>query len=183
MGDEAIWGIHTGRPRGSTEGEQQGLIPQMDETFKGGIVAIGWPEVGDLGNLPADREAFRQRLAESAADRLPRSIAADATTLLAFVHEARIGDFIVYRSPISNDIMVGRVTGPYYHDPNAHQEYVNRRKVSWARRMPIDAFSPDARKALGQQRSFFRLKHHAEEYRVALEHPAEGWSRFQPARQ
>lgn len=179
MGDETVWGIHTGRPRGSVQSEQHALTVQMDELFKGGTVAIGWPQLGDLSDVPADREAFKQRFAEVNSDQPSRSIAADATTLLAFVHEAQIGDFIVYRSPITNDIRVGRIVGPYHHDPDADHDYVNRRQVRWARRVPVDAFSVEARKALGQQRSFFRLKDHAEEYRAVLEHPAEGWTRPQ----
>lgn len=161
-----VWGIHTGRPRGSKASEQRVLAAEMDRVFKGaggrGTIAVGWPEMGDIGALPPDAEAFKRRLAEVHPDASAQSIANDAATLLAFVHEAKVGDIVVWRSGETRDVWIGHIRGAYAHVPDAHDEYVNRRAVSWRPPQAATDFSKEALRSLGQQRSFFRVKNELE---------------------
>ncbi len=59
--DASVWGLHTGRPRGHSREIHQRLELQTDKLFKQGYVALGWPQLGDLGALAADRETFKQQ--------------------------------------------------------------------------------------------------------------------------
>lgn len=59
--DASVWGLHTGRPRGQSREIHQQLELQTDKLFKQGYVALGWPQLGDLSALAADREAFKQQ--------------------------------------------------------------------------------------------------------------------------
>ncbi len=170
METAVVWGIHTGRPRGSKASEQRVLAAEMDRVFKGaggrGTIAVGWPEIGDLSALPADPEELKRRLLEIHPDAKPQSIANDAATLLAFVHEASEGDIVVWRSGETRDVWIGHIRGPYAYLPDAHDEYVNRRAVSWRPPQAASDFSKEALRSLGQQRSFFRVKSE-EEFRQA----------------
>lgn len=170
MDSIAVWGIHTGRPKGAKESEQRTAAAEADRVFKGsggrGTIAVGWPEVGDLGSLPADLAAFEERVGSAMEGATPRAIATDAATLFAFAREAKEGDIVVWRSAESNDVWVGRIRGGYEYVPDGHGDYVNRRAVSWQPPRATSEFSKEALRALGQHRSFFRVTNATEEFRL-----------------
>lgn len=166
-----VWGIHTGRPRGTKESEQRVLAAEVDRAFKGtggrGTIAVGWPEAGDLRSLSPEPAAFERRVGEIHEGASPQTIANDAATLFAFACEAKEGDIVVWRSAETNDVWIGRIRGGYEHVPDAHGGYVHRRAVSWRPPRPTTDFSKEALRSLGQQRSFFRVKNATEEFRRA----------------
>lgn len=82
--ETTIWGIHAGE------------LGQADGLFKKNYVALGWSQMGDLGMLPADREAFKKKVAETYPDSKPGAIPDNAGQLFRFVHEMKPGDLIVY---------------------------------------------------------------------------------------
>ncbi len=47
-----VWGVHMPLKLGTAPVEQS-------------YAAIGWPEVGDLGAIPQNREAFKKRVAQT----------------------------------------------------------------------------------------------------------------------
>ncbi len=51
MSEKTVWGIHAGKT-----GDADSLF------IKKNFVALGWLEMKDIGKLPADREAFKQRV-------------------------------------------------------------------------------------------------------------------------
>ena len=52
-----LWGIHAGR------------TGEADELFlRNNVIAIGWVPMGNLGELPPDREAFKTRVVERFSD-------------------------------------------------------------------------------------------------------------------
>jgi len=60
MSDITIWGIHAGKT-----GDADTLF------LKKHLIGLGWTKVGDLSSLPADREAFKARVAESYPEKKP----------------------------------------------------------------------------------------------------------------
>jgi restriction system protein len=166
-----VWGIHAGRPRGASDAVHRALEEETDRLFSSGVIAIGWPEVGDLRELTCDRDSFKQRLRETNPSLTPGAVAIDATTLLVFACEARVGDIVVWRPRLRTEVRIGRITSDYLFEPDSHEEYVHRRRVSWARLLRPTDFSDSARRAVGQQRSFFPIKNHQHEFleRVAVD--------------
>src|SRR5215470_5196095 len=79
-----MWGIHAGD------------LGQADGLFKKNFVALGWEEISDLSKLTADREAFKKIVAETYPDAKPGVIPNYAGQLFRFVHEMKIGDFVIY---------------------------------------------------------------------------------------
>src|SRR5438876_3422410 len=115
-GDEiTVWGIHGGKT-----GDADSLF------LHNNCVALGWAEIGDLGGLPADREAFKGRVAKVYPDWRPGAKINSASQLFRFLHEMKVGDLVCYPSKADRQIHIGRVTGPYLFDSSSVAGYPNR---------------------------------------------------------
>ncbi len=150
--EKRIWGIHT----------------QDDDLFlKNDVIAIGWRDMGDLSNIDANRDAFKEKYIQVYPDAKKGSIAAGAGMLYRFCHEAQIGDYVVFPSKSNREVNIGMVEGEYVYDPN-QVEYVQIRKVKWLKHLPRMAFSQGALYEIGSAMSFFSVKNYADELLGAL---------------
>jgi restriction system protein len=84
MSENTVWGIHAGRT-----GDADSLF------LKKNFVALGWLDMGDIGKLPADREAFKEKVKSTYPDWRPGQIPNAAGQMYRFVHELKVGDFVV----------------------------------------------------------------------------------------
>ena len=153
MEEKRVWGIHT---------QNQALFLEK------GIIALGKKVMGDLSCLPPNREAFKERYSEVYPDYKKQAIANNAGVLYRFVHEAQIGDYIVYPSKNNREVNIGIIEGEYYYDVAA-SEYAHQRKVKWLKHLPRTAFSKGALNEIGAFISFFSIKNYSEEFLSALE--------------
>jgi Uncharacterized conserved protein len=153
-----IWGIHAGKT-----GDADTLF------LKHNLIAIGWVEMGDLSGIKPDREAFKQRFAETYPNGKPGAIPTSAGQLYRFVHEMKRGDMIVYPSRRARQIHIGEVIGDYKHDPSLDDTYPQRRQVKWLRSLPRSQFTQGALYEIGAAMSLFQVKNYADEFRAALE--------------
>ena len=153
MEEKRVWGIHT-----------------MDDFMflNRNVIAIGWKDMGYLATLEADREAFKKRYASVYPEAKLQQVANSAGMLYRFVHEAKIGDYIVFPSKVNRQINIGVIEGDYLFSPN-EAEYVQTRKVKWLKHLPRTSFSQGALYEVGSAMSFFSLKNYADEYLAALE--------------
>jgi 5-methylcytosine-specific restriction protein B len=96
----------------------------------GNFVAIGWPAVGDLSNLEKDKESREklQRLVTEKYPTTPQGIGKARSQILNFVLGIREGDAVLAADG-GTILGIGRVTGPYSHDPNS--DFPHRRPVQW----------------------------------------------------
>jgi restriction system protein len=153
-----IWGIHGGRT-----GDADSLFLQKN------CIAIGWAAVGNLGEIAADREAFKKSVAEAYPDKKPGAVPVNAGQLFRFVNEMKTNDIVVYPSRQDRQVHIGRVTGPYRYDPNSEPTYPNQKPVKWILAVPRTKFSQGALYEIGSAMSLFLVKNYAEEFRAALE--------------
>lgn len=156
--EPVLWGIHAGKT-----GDAENLF------FRKNVVAIGWPKVGDLSKLPADREAFRAAVSSAYSERKPGSVPVNAGQLFRFVHEMAVGDLVIYPSKRDRRIHIGRIEGPYRYDPQLEPAYPNVRPVKWLNSLPRTRFSQGALYEIGSAMSLFQIKSYAEEFRAAVE--------------
>ena len=156
--EQQMWGIHGGRT-----GDADGLFLQK------GCVALGWHTVGDLGKLPANREGFKNRVAEVFPTMKQGAVPVSAGQLYRFVHEAKIGDIVVYPSKSDRHIHIGRIEGNYEYSPKEEISYPNHRKVRWLKNLPRTNFSQGALHEIGSAMSFFAVKTYADEFWAAIE--------------
>lgn len=151
--EKKIWGIHT----------------YDDALFlKGSVIAIGWSEMGNLSDIEANREAFKEKYAQVYPDTKQRSVSNAAGMLYRFLYEAQIGDYVVFPSKSNREVNIGVIEGEYVYD-SSQQEYVQTRKVKWLKHLPRMAFSQGALYEIGSALTFFAVKNYADEFLAALD--------------
>lgn len=151
--EKHIWGIHT----------------LNDNLFLNkSVIAIGWPEMGDLSALDNNRDAFKNKYLETYSNPKKGAVANAAGMLYRFTHEVQIGDYIVFPSKADRKINLGIVEGEYNYNSDT-DEYVQQRKVKWVKHIPRTAFSQGALYEVGSAMSFFSVKNYADEYLTALD--------------
>lgn len=155
--ESALWGIHAGKT-----GDADALF------FQKNCIAVGWPAVGDLGQLKSEREAIKTRVQEVYPDKKLAAIPVAAGQLYRFAYEMKPGDLVAYPSKQDRKIHLGRVTGPYTFDASAGT-YPHVRAVKWLKAEPRTHFSQGALYEIGSAMSLFQIKNYAEEFRSALE--------------
>lgn len=151
--EKKIWGIHT---------QDEGLFLKDDK------IAIGWKEIGNLKNIPANRDDFKEKYIQVFPDAKKGSIPTSVGMLYRFCHEVQIGDYVVYPSKSDRMINIGEVTGDYTYVADAH-EYVQQRDVKWLKHIPRTYFSQGALYEIGSAMTFFAVKNYADEFLAALD--------------
>jgi len=161
MAGWALWGTH-----------HAGGLQLVDE----GAVRIGWVPVGDLTDLPEDREAFKERLRESYPDKSEGWVANAAGQLLRFRHVMQVGDLVAYPQKSDRTVNVGVIARDYRYDPGGSARYPHRRDVEWQGMAPREAFSQGCLYELGAAMSVFMVKTHRDELLdvVGLGSPGDG---------
>ncbi len=156
--ENSVWGIHAGKTGDA-------------HTFftKKSCIALGWPKLGDLSKLPANREDFKDRLISAYPETKPGAIPVNAGQVFRFVYEMKPGDLVVYPSKHDRQIHIGQVEGDYRYDTETEPAYPHVRQVKWLRVAPRSHFSQGALYEVGSAMSLFAVKNYAEEYRIAAE--------------
>ena len=151
--EKRIWGIHT----------------QDDNLFlKNDVIAIGWSDMGDLGNIDANRDVFKEKYTQIYPDAKKGSIATGAGMLYRFCHEIQVGDYVVFPSKSNREVNIGVVESEYIYDSN-QPEYVQTRKVKWLQHLPRMVFSQGALYEIGSAMSLFSVKNYADEFLSVLD--------------
>lgn len=151
--DTRVWGIHT----------------QDDKLFlTDNKIAIGWHVFGNLSQVEATRTAFKERYIEAYPDAKKGSVPTSSGMLFRFMHEAQIGDYVIFPSKSDRKINIGVIESDYHYAPSAG-EYVQQRNVKWLRHLPRTFFSQGALYEIGSVMSFFAVKNYADEFLSALD--------------
>lgn len=150
-----IWGIHMPAWVG-------------DDPVEKGWVYIGWPRVGDIFKIPANREAFKDAVANAYPEKKPGAVPVDAGTLYRFAHEVQAGDYIVYPSKHNRMVNIGRVTAKMGHEPDpelGEDDLPNWRGVEWlVHPFPRDEFSQAALNEIGSFITLFSVRTNGAEF-------------------
>lgn len=158
MSETTIWGIHAGKT-----GNADSLFKQK------GCVAIGWANMGDLNDIPGNREAFKKRYEQAYPEAKPGAIPTASGVSYRFVHEMKPGDLVVYPSKMDRLVNIGRLTGEYVYDASLEPSYPQRRAVTWLKSVPRTRFSQGALYEIGSALSMFQIKTYADEFRAVVE--------------
>jgi len=156
--ERAIWGIHAGKT-----GDADSLFLHKNR------VALGWHEMGDLSGIPAEREAFKNKVAQIYPEMKPGAKINSASQLFRFLHEMKVGDLVCYPSKADRQIHIGHVVGPYEYDPSEVPSYPQQRRVDWKSGVPRTSFSQGALYEIGSALSLFQLKNYADEFLAAVD--------------
>ncbi len=158
MSEKTVWGIHAGRT-----GDADALF------LKKSFVALGWLDMGDLSKLPADREAFKDKVRTTYPGWKPGKIPNAAGQLYRFVHEMKVGDIVVYPSKQDRQIHIGEIVGKFEYRPELQDSYPQTRPVKWIKHLPRTMFSQGALYETGSALSFFQIRNYADEFLAQLQ--------------
>jgi restriction system protein len=155
--ENVVWGIHGGR-----RGEADDLF------LKGGRIALGWAEAGDLRAWPPDRDSFKARVVAALPDARPGAIPVFAGVLFRFLYEMEPGHIVAYPSKSDRLIHIGRIQGEYHFDPKRSATHPHQRTVKWEQHVPRTQFSQGALFEIGSAVTLFQIRNYADEYFAAL---------------
>jgi len=162
MKEPVWWGIRAGE------------IGQADSLFlKKSVVALGWPELGDLKKLGTDREALKSAVAKAYPTMKSAAVPGQAGQIYRFVYEMAPGDFVIYPSKQDHQVHIGRVEGDYCYNPDLNARYPNQRGVKWLKSLPRTSFKQGPLYEIGSALALFQVKNYAEEFAKALEGKSE----------
>ena len=96
------------------------------------LIGIGWSEVGDLGALST--EDIKGKVRATYPDDNPHQVSKSAGQLRRFSRDIAIDDIVLTPITSTRQALIGKVTGPYQHNPAAETECLtNTRSVEWIR--------------------------------------------------
>jgi restriction system protein len=153
-----VWGIHAGE-----EGQASLLF------FNKNVIAIGWKELGNLGNINPDIDTFKTKISEIYPNKKSGSLSRYGNMLYRFVYEMRIDDLVVFPSQTDRLIYIGRITGQYQYSPELDEDYCNTRAVVWNKPYLKTLFTQSALYEIYTAMTLFMVKKHSDEYISAFE--------------
>ena len=137
------------------------------------LIGIGWSKVGDLGALSPDDIKGKVRAAYP--DDNSRQVGKSAGQLRRFAHDIATDDIVLTPITSTRQALIGKVTGPYRHNPAAETECLtNTRSVEWIRTdVQRDDLPTGLRLSLGALMTVFSVNDHADEIEQVIEREQE----------
>lgn len=127
-----------------------------DDFWEKGIVAIGWEELGDLAEF-SSKDAVIAKARSVHPEATDGRIQAAVSQQLRFRDEVATGHRVVTYDSSRRQYHVGRIVGPYEHDPGRIPPCEHVRAVQWVGSVSRDELSQPARNTLGSTLTLFRL--------------------------
>lgn len=154
-----VWGIH---------------MPEWvgDDPIERGYACLGWPKVGDIFSLPAEREAYKARIAAAYPDKKAGAIPVDAGTLFRFAHEIQPGDLIIYPSKHNRMVNLGHATGKKWHTESPQKgedDMPNFMGVRWVGHFPRSDFTQAALNEIGSFITLFRVRENVAQFAAKVD--------------
>ena len=145
-----LWGIHN---------NEKSL-----DLIGGAFISIGWEELGDLSQIPIDREDLKHRLATTFPSAKPGAIPVWAGLLWRFIKEMQVGDYVISPRKSDRTLSFGKIDSDFYVEPGVDL-HPNRRRVQWIKTgVSRDEFSKSALNEIGSALTLFRVKTHDSEF-------------------
>lgn len=89
-------------------------------------IVLGWHEFGELSKVEPTREGFKEKFIKTYPMAKKGSIVTSSGMLYRFIHEVKVGDYIVFPSNSDRMINLGVVKGEHIYSPENY-EYVYTR--------------------------------------------------------
>lgn len=143
-----------------------------DDPIDGKYACLGWSALGDIFDLPGDREVYKAAIQRAYPEKKPGAIPVDAGTLYRFAHEIQAGDLIVYPSKHNRMVNIGRATGKKWHQAGSgtgDDILPNFIGVDWLGRFPRSDFSQTALNEIGSFITLFRVREHSAQFETKID--------------
>jgi len=127
------------------------------------IIAIGWPNIGDLTGL--SREDLKKLLAGPPYNLGGLELGNAYATIDIFVNQMNVGDIVLVAN--GEDIYFAEITSDYQFDSSVDPDgYSHQRRVKWLSDTSRKVLSKELRSSLKVHRTTANLSHHVEEIKA-----------------
>jgi len=127
-----------------------------DEFKEQGVVAIGWSDLGDLGQYKT-KDDILQACKKQWPDWRDGQIMSSASQLLRFREKLSKGDRVITYDSSRRIYHVGTITGDYSYNQGAVGPMSNTYPVNWEGEIDRDVMSVATRNSLGSTLTLFKL--------------------------
>ena len=137
-------------------------IRRLDEFKEQNIIAVGWPNIGDLKGK--SRQDIKEILSDAPYCLTGLELGNAYATIDIFVNRMNIGDLVLI--PDDDDIYFAEITGDYYMNASADNDdlgYPHQRKIEWLARTSRKNLSKQLRSSLKVHRTTADLSKHFDE--------------------
>lgn len=140
-----------------------------------GRVYLTWDELNcDLSKLDS-RDVLMQRLQAGYPNHKPKTLLNHASQIWPFARVMQPGDWVVMPSKMQPVVFVGKITGPYVHNPAGPQPFYHWRTVDWfGQEIPRSHFGQDLLHSFGAFMTICRIQRNNALERLMAMH-ASGW--------
>lgn len=130
----------------------------IDDFREESLVAVGWPDLGDLSDC-STRESIKEQYTDEFENRKQGRINTDSAQLHMVVNRIKEGDLVLSYNKDAREYLSGIVDGPYKYDAGgSHKEYPHTRPVDWDEgTLSRDDFSTPSQNILGGALTVFSL--------------------------
>ena len=128
------------------------------------FVALQYAELPDLAQFPDDREPFKTLLQTIYPAMKRGAVPTKAGQIYRFIHEMKIGDWVIYPSKLERMFHFGQVTAGYEFAPGRNRAFPHQRAVTWRYHLSRNAFSQGALYEINSALTFFVVKNYADEF-------------------
>ncbi len=115
----SVWLVRAGR-------KDEAKLLFLEKT----VIALGPAEVGDLSEAESTRDAFKACYRKAFPQATRTGVGGIAGQLFRFIHEARIGDYVLYPSK-DRKLHIGTIQGKYLFSEAHDPRFPHRREVKW----------------------------------------------------
>jgi restriction system protein len=126
------------------------------------IVVLKGQGFEDLNQIESTRQAFYQVYSSKNPDVSRSAIAGIGGKFYRFVHEMKIGEFVLYPSLKNRMVYCGEIMGKYKFD-HEDKEFPHQREIRWITSFPKKNLSKKAQYELGAARTLYKYKNNIKE--------------------
>lgn len=165
----AIWLV-----RGGAKGEFENRF--LDD----GRVYLTWERSKHDLSLIKSKSEISDQLMEDYPEAKKGTIRNWTGQIFPFIHEMKVGDWVILPSKLKSSIFVGEIKSGYSYDPKADYPYYHSRKVDWfAKDIPRSNFDQDILYTLGAFLTVCKISRNNAESRIRAMYK----SNWQPVKQ
>ena len=130
-----VWGVFVGDNGDQLESLNSKNGPFPPEPGSEGLIAIGWPAIGDMRLYKDNYSDFVEKFrVVYPSEHGERTFKTQANMPWNFAYLMKQGDWVLCPSSATGLLLVGKITGDYksdFHKPKKRADFVHLREVSW----------------------------------------------------
>ena len=132
----------------------------MGEFERGGFIAIGWHELGDLSSI-SSKDELKEHYERTYPNENPNKVGSAVGVIYKFRYELEVGNKVITYNHQTREYMIGTIEGDYYYRTDEIEDeidYVHFRRVDWRDdKVNRDDLSLPSRYSLGSGKTLFSV--------------------------